>query len=172
MSVESEGIYTARVQYVPGMLSVYLQNLTTPVLTVPINFASMLPSNELGSKMLLLDNWNEWSEGHYIAPYREYGFGVSMRKKIRRPCSTTRVIVFHRRPERGQALLRTARDLIRYSGHNANLPYVIYYFLQDLRTVSTLSQGRYCGRITTLSRSSTTLRPLSTTVIIVWGYRI
>lgn len=33
------------------------------------------PAAELGSKMLLLDNWNEWSEGHYIAPHREYGFG-------------------------------------------------------------------------------------------------
>jgi hypothetical protein len=33
------------------------------------------PAKELGSKMLLLDNWNEWSEGHYIAPHREYGFG-------------------------------------------------------------------------------------------------
>ncbi len=33
------------------------------------------PAHELGSKLLLLDNWNEWSEGHYIAPYREYGFG-------------------------------------------------------------------------------------------------
>ncbi|HNT33625.1 MAG TPA: glycoside hydrolase family 99-like domain-containing protein, partial [bacterium] len=33
------------------------------------------PANELGSRMLLLDNWNEWGEGHYIAPYREYGFG-------------------------------------------------------------------------------------------------
>ncbi|MDR2041217.1 MAG: gamma-glutamyl-gamma-aminobutyrate hydrolase family protein [Tannerella sp.] len=31
--------------------------------------------DELGSRMILLDNWNEWSEGHYIAPYREYGFG-------------------------------------------------------------------------------------------------
>ncbi|MDR0743717.1 MAG: glycoside hydrolase family 99-like domain-containing protein, partial [Tannerella sp.] len=31
--------------------------------------------DELGSKMIILDNWNEWSEGHYIAPYREYGFG-------------------------------------------------------------------------------------------------
>ncbi len=30
--------------------------------------------NELGSQMVILDNWNEWSEGHYIAPYREYGF--------------------------------------------------------------------------------------------------
>ena len=34
-----------------------------------------IPKEELGSKMLILDNWNEWSEGHYIAPYREYGFG-------------------------------------------------------------------------------------------------
>lgn len=33
------------------------------------------PGNELGSRLLLLDNWNEWGEGHYIAPYREYGFG-------------------------------------------------------------------------------------------------
>jgi len=33
------------------------------------------PASELGSRLLLLDNWNEWGEGHYIAPYREYGFG-------------------------------------------------------------------------------------------------
>ena len=33
------------------------------------------PATELGSRMLLLDNWNEWSEGHYLAPHREYGFG-------------------------------------------------------------------------------------------------
>lgn len=39
------------------------------------DFIGSLPSAELGSKMLLLDNWNEWGEGHYIAPYREYGFG-------------------------------------------------------------------------------------------------
>ena len=32
------------------------------------------PANSAAS-MLLLDNWNEWGEGHYIAPYREYGFG-------------------------------------------------------------------------------------------------
>jgi hypothetical protein len=31
--------------------------------------------DELGSRMLILDNWNEWSEGHYLLPYREYGFG-------------------------------------------------------------------------------------------------
>ena len=38
-------------------------------------FVSTLPANELGSRMLLLDNWNEWGEGHYLAPYTEYGFG-------------------------------------------------------------------------------------------------
>jgi hypothetical protein len=25
--------------------------------------------------MILLDNWNEWSEGHFIAPSRQHGFG-------------------------------------------------------------------------------------------------
>jgi hypothetical protein len=39
------------------------------------DFIATLPADELGSKMLLLDNWNEWGEGHYIAPYTEYGFG-------------------------------------------------------------------------------------------------
>jgi len=39
------------------------------------DFVTTLPPNELGSKLLLLDNWNEWGEGHYLAPYREYGFG-------------------------------------------------------------------------------------------------
>lgn len=34
-----------------------------------------MPEKELGSKLLLLDCWNEWSEGHYIAPHRQYGFG-------------------------------------------------------------------------------------------------
>lgn len=38
-------------------------------------FAETLPKGELGRRMLLLDNWNEWGEGHYLAPYREYGFG-------------------------------------------------------------------------------------------------
>lgn len=33
------------------------------------------PAAELGRRILLLDNWNEWSEGHYLAPHREYGFG-------------------------------------------------------------------------------------------------
>ncbi len=34
-----------------------------------------LPAEQLGHKLLLLDNWNEFGEGHYIAPHRQYGFG-------------------------------------------------------------------------------------------------
>ena len=34
-----------------------------------------LPRGSLGRRMLLLDNWNEWSEGHYIAPHAAAGFG-------------------------------------------------------------------------------------------------
>ena len=45
------------------------------LLTQARDFVTALPAGELGSRMLLLDNWNEWGEGHYIAPYTEYGFG-------------------------------------------------------------------------------------------------
>ncbi len=38
-------------------------------------FIKGLPPHQLGSRMILIDNWNEWGEGHYIMPYREYGFG-------------------------------------------------------------------------------------------------
>ena len=38
-------------------------------------FIGALPKEQLGGRMLLLDNWNEWGEGHYIAPHREYEFG-------------------------------------------------------------------------------------------------
>lgn len=34
-----------------------------------------MPQGSLSSKMILLDNWNEWGEGHYIAPAQQYGFG-------------------------------------------------------------------------------------------------
>jgi hypothetical protein len=39
------------------------------------DFMGTLPTNQLGHQLLLLDNWNEWGEGHYLAPHREYGFG-------------------------------------------------------------------------------------------------
>jgi hypothetical protein len=38
-------------------------------------FVESLPNEQLSGKMLILDNWNEWGEGHYLAPYTEYGFG-------------------------------------------------------------------------------------------------
>ncbi|GAA4307598.1 glycoside hydrolase family 99-like domain-containing protein [Compostibacter hankyongensis] len=38
-------------------------------------FVETLPRNQLSGQMLLLDNWNEWGEGHYIEPCTEYGFG-------------------------------------------------------------------------------------------------
>lgn len=34
-----------------------------------------LPEGSIGSRMVMLDNWNEWDEGHYIAPSLEFGFG-------------------------------------------------------------------------------------------------
>lgn len=33
-----------------------------------------LPENSLARRMLLVDDWNEWGEGHYLAPCREHGF--------------------------------------------------------------------------------------------------
>lgn len=38
-------------------------------------FVETLPKDELSGQMLLLDNWNEWGEGHYLEPCTEYGFG-------------------------------------------------------------------------------------------------
>ena len=38
-------------------------------------FMDSLPEDELGRRLVLLDNWNEFGEGHYIAPHRQYGFG-------------------------------------------------------------------------------------------------
>ncbi len=37
-------------------------------------FVSTLPADQLGSRMLLLDNWNEWGEGHYLSPHVDNGF--------------------------------------------------------------------------------------------------
>ncbi len=33
-----------------------------------------LPQSSLARRMILVDNWNEWGEGHYLAPCREHGF--------------------------------------------------------------------------------------------------
>ena len=33
------------------------------------------PEGSIARHIVQLDNWNEWGEGHYIAPSREHGFG-------------------------------------------------------------------------------------------------
>jgi len=36
--------------------------------------ADGMPESALGHRCVMLDNWNEWCEGHYIAPHLEGGF--------------------------------------------------------------------------------------------------
>jgi len=36
--------------------------------------ADSMPENALGRRFIMLDNWNEWCEGHYIAPHLSGGF--------------------------------------------------------------------------------------------------
>ena len=36
--------------------------------------ADALPDGAWGKRIFMIDNWNEWDEGHYIAPSHEYGF--------------------------------------------------------------------------------------------------
>src|SRR5690348_14039544 len=38
-------------------------------------FMPSLPSGSVGQQMVLLDNWNEYGEGHYIMPSSLGGFG-------------------------------------------------------------------------------------------------
>jgi hypothetical protein len=33
------------------------------------------PGSDLASRVVLLDNWNEFGEGHYLLPTRGHGFG-------------------------------------------------------------------------------------------------
>jgi len=40
-----------------------------------VEAAAQRPAGGLGRRMILLDNWNEYGEGHYVAPHRHYGFG-------------------------------------------------------------------------------------------------
>jgi hypothetical protein len=38
-------------------------------------FVEVRPGNGLDRRLLLVDNWNEFGEGHYVFPHRQYGFG-------------------------------------------------------------------------------------------------
>ena len=33
-----------------------------------------LPEGAWGKKIFMIDNWNEWDEGHYVSPSHEFGF--------------------------------------------------------------------------------------------------
>jgi hypothetical protein len=33
-----------------------------------------LPDGAWGKRMIMIDNWNEWDEGHYVSPSHEFGF--------------------------------------------------------------------------------------------------
>ncbi len=46
----------------------------TTVMANAKNTMASRAGNEFDSKMLLLDNWNEYGEGHYIMPVEQYGF--------------------------------------------------------------------------------------------------
>lgn len=34
-----------------------------------------LPSDAWARRIIMIDNWNEWDEGHFVAPSHKYGFG-------------------------------------------------------------------------------------------------
>ena len=38
------------------------------------NLMDTMPKDAMSSKVLILDNWNEWDEGHYLSPHYEGGF--------------------------------------------------------------------------------------------------
>jgi hypothetical protein len=33
-----------------------------------------LPENAWARKIMMIDNWNEWDEGHFVAPSHQFGF--------------------------------------------------------------------------------------------------
>ena len=40
-----------------------------------LELTSALPADSYANKIIMLDNWNEWDDGHYIMPSHEFGFG-------------------------------------------------------------------------------------------------
>lgn len=50
-----------------------------------------------GNRIIMLDNWNEFGEGHYISPTRKYGF--MHLDAIRKVFSTNATGQFHIVPE-------------------------------------------------------------------------
>ena len=46
-----------------------------------IHISDSLPENAWARKIIMIDNWNEWDEGHYVAP--SHGFGFKYLQAIR-----------------------------------------------------------------------------------------
>lgn len=36
--------------------------------------ADKLPDGAWAKRIMMIDNWNEWDEGHYVSPSHEFGF--------------------------------------------------------------------------------------------------
>lgn len=36
--------------------------------------AEQMPEDSVGRKLIMIDNWNEWDEGHFVSPSHEFGF--------------------------------------------------------------------------------------------------
>ena len=51
----------------------------------------------VAGRMLLIDNWNEFGEGHYVFPTREYGFGYL--DALRRVLATSQAAHVDQTPE-------------------------------------------------------------------------
>ena len=39
-----------------------------------IEISDKMPEDSWAKKIIMIDNWNEWDEGHYVAPSHEFGF--------------------------------------------------------------------------------------------------
>ena len=38
------------------------------------DIADSLPEGAWGKKIMMIDNWNEWDEGHFVAPSHKFGY--------------------------------------------------------------------------------------------------
>jgi hypothetical protein len=119
------------------------------------------PSNRLDSKIFLVDNWNEFGEGHYIMPTEQYGFGYLSAVKavfdqelqnvsIDKPSKETGFRIFPN-PSKDRIYVQGAADKstileIITLGGSIVLRNTIYSN-NEMIDISTLPQGIYLLRI-------------------------
>ena len=61
-------------------------------------FSDSFPAESLAREVLLLDNWNEWSEGHFVSPSAGGGFGYL--QAVREVFTDRRNLPDYRTPDR------------------------------------------------------------------------